>query len=255
MRTTLDSTPKYTACHQWKRTRTAKLSQEKKDERKCQGESSSSVTLGSHPTACKRSEITEHVPAHLPAQKQAGNGSRPWFWGNLCRFLLPHQAGSPGRSASARSRKHAGKNSQNNWIYTSTCTQVSVNRLWKGGKNHDFIFYYFFSSNLKKKKKAKSVLILSRPVHKSQVINPHDIPGCWILHLELWKTDSWKIYKIPGSQCAPTSPTAEGPCTLGHWETCMGTLYRGSSPLDPGPGWNECVQKDTTWSSGLARGM
>lgn len=62
-----------------------------------------------------------------------------------------------------------------------------------------------FSQTKKKRKKRKSqaVLILSRPVHKSQVINPHDIPGCWILHLELWKTDSWKIYKIPGSQSAP----------------------------------------------------
>lgn len=81
------------------------------------------------------------------------------------------------------------------------------NKLWKGEKRIRSSFFMISFSQTKEKKKEKrksqAVLILSRPVHKSQVINPHDIPGCWILHLELWKTDSWKIYKIPGSQSAP----------------------------------------------------
>lgn len=78
------------------------------------------------------------------------------------------------------------------------------NKLWKGKKWSGLHFLLFFSQTKKKRKrKSQAVLILSRPVHKSQVINPHDIPGCWILHSELWKTDSWKIYKIPGSQSAP----------------------------------------------------
>lgn len=76
-------------------------------------------------------------------------------------------------------------------------------KFWKEKKNQVLIFYFLLKPQKKKKKKVKAVLILSRPVHKSQVINPHDIPGCWILHLELWNTDSWKIYKIPVSQSAP----------------------------------------------------
>lgn len=97
-------------------------------------------------------------------------------------------------------RKHTGKKLkvidyiQNIYIWINS-------KLWKGG-GIVLRFLLFFSSNLKKKE-VTAVLILSRPVHKSQVINPHDILGCWILHLELWKTDSWKIYKIPGSQSAP----------------------------------------------------
>lgn len=139
----------------------------KKDERKCQGESCSSVNIGSHPTACKHSEITEHLLAPFPAQKQAGNGLRLWFWGNLCRFLLPQQAGCPERLASARSRKHAGKNSQNNWIYTFICTHVSLSRLWKEEKNRVFIFIISSPQTLKKKKKPSQFLF-----YPDQFINP-----------------------------------------------------------------------------------
>lgn len=122
------------------------------------------------------------------------------FWEQRCLFsvLLP----APENTQIRRKIKIIG--------YIQDIHICINNKLWKGEKEIGLNFLWFLflthKKNREKKKKrerkSQAVLILSRPVHKSQVINPHDIPGCWILHLELWKTDSWKIYKIPGSQCA-----------------------------------------------------
>lgn len=103
---TYTCTPKTTACHKYKTTKPNKQGLQKNLRKKMMKESGTvrAVTVSFWGAVLLFADIQASHRVHtapFPTQKQAGNGSRLFFWETCATSSSPCQAGSPARPAPA----------------------------------------------------------------------------------------------------------------------------------------------------------